>query len=95
MTALARELAAALAAELGADPTLAEALAQSIAPYLPENGHGGWLGAAEAAAYLGLGSLDALDRAVTAGLPYAQPHGPGGRRYFQRHRLDAWMQAGR
>lgn len=51
----------------------------------------GWVAASEAAAFLGLGSLDALDRLVHAGLPFAQPHGPGGRRYFSRHALNEWM----
>ena len=90
---LARELVTELAAELEADPVLAETIATTLAPYLPDHG-GGWLAAHAAAAYLGLGSLDALDRLVIAGLPYAQPHGPGGRRHFKRSALDAWMENG-
>lgn len=92
MTSLARELAAALADELASDPGLAEVLALTLAPYL-ESRDGGWLGPADAAAYLGLGSLDALDRLVTAGLPYSQPGGARGRRYFRRSELDRWMEA--
>lgn len=93
MTALGREMVAALAAELAADPVLAETVAATIAPYLQHSGQG-WLGASDASGYLGLGSLDALDRAVLAGLPYVQPHGPGGRRYFERAALDQWMRGG-
>ncbi len=89
---LARELITTLAAELAADPVLAETLADALAPHLPDHRGGGWLASHDAAAYLGLGSLDALDRAVTAGLPCAQPHGPRGRRYFKRSALDAWME---
>ena len=91
MSALARELSSTLAAELAADSHLAETLATAIAPHLPDHG-GGWLAAPDAATYLGFGSLDALDRAVIAGLPCAQPHGPGGRRYFKQAVLDAWME---
>lgn len=92
MTPLARELAAALADELAADPGLAEVLATALAPHL-ETREGGWLGPADAAAYLGLHSLDALDRLVSAGLPFSQPGGRRGRRYFRRSELDRWMEA--
>lgn len=92
MTPLARELAAALADELAADPGLAEVLATALAPHL-ETREAGWLGPADAATYLGLNSLDALDRLVTAGLPFAQPGGRRGRRYFRRSELDRWMEA--
>lgn len=88
---LARAIVASLAAELEADPAMAETLADALAPYLRDRG-AGWLAAPDAVGYLGLGSLDALDRAVSAGLPCAQPHGPGGRRYFKRSALDAWME---
>lgn len=92
MTPLTRELAAALADELAADPSLAEVLATALAPHL-EAREAGWLGPAEATAYLGLNSLDALDRLVAAGLPYSQPGGRRGRRYFRRSELDRWMEA--
>lgn len=91
MTPLTRELAAALADELAADPGLAEVLATALAPHL-EAREAGWLGPADAAAYLGLNSLDALDRLVVAGLPYSQPGGRRGRRYFRRSELDRWME---
>jgi hypothetical protein len=91
MSALSTALVAELADALGNDAALAERLADALAPHLPDRS-GGWLAAPDAATYLGLGSLDALDRAVVAGLPYAQPHGPGGRRYFKRAALDAWME---
>ena len=91
VSALSTALITELVTELAADPALAESLADVLAPYLPDRA-GGWLAAQEAATYLGLGSLDALDRAVLAGLPYAQPHGPGGRRYFKRSALDRWME---
>lgn len=90
MSALARELVAELAHAIRDDPGLGVELAQALEPYLPERG-GGWLSAQDAARYLGLGSLDALDRTVAVGLPYAQPGGPGGRRYFERAALEAWM----
>jgi hypothetical protein len=96
LSGLVREMLAALAEELDADPALAEMLAASLSPFLVDDSSTkGWLSASDAAGYLGLGSLDALDRAVIAGLPYAQPHGPGGRRYFERVQLDAWMRSGR
>lgn len=91
MTALARELAVALAMVLREDSALAFEVADALAPHLPDRS-AGWLAAPDAAAYLGLGSLDALDRLVRDGLPCVQPHGPGGRRYFSRRALDAWME---
>lgn len=87
---LAREMVAAIAQEVAHDPDLARDLAEALAPYLPQHG-GGWLAPADAVAYLGLGSLDALDRLVRDGLPCAQPSGPGGRRYFDPTALDCWM----
>jgi hypothetical protein len=91
---LARELISTIAAEVVADPDLARELADALAPHLTVGASGGWLSAQDAADYLGLGSLDALDRLVRDGLPCAQPNGPGGRRYFHRPTLDGWM-AGR
>lgn len=67
-------------------------LADALAPHLsgrPDTG--GWMGAQDAAEYLGLGSLDALDRLVRDGLPFSQPGGRGGRRMFRRDRIDDWM----
>jgi hypothetical protein len=93
MSVLADALVAEIADAVAADPDLAQRLATALAPHLPDR-TGGWLASHDAAAYLGLGSLDALDRAVNAGLPCAQPHGPGGRRYFNRAALDRWMEGG-
>lgn len=89
---LTREMVKAIAAEVAQDPDLARELAEALAPHLPGVGSG-WMGAQEAAAYLGLGSLDALDRFTSDGLPCSQPGGPGGRRYYSRNALDNWMKA--
>jgi len=89
---LVRELVAAIAVEIAQDPDLARDLADALAPHLPGVGSG-WIGAQEAAAHLGLGSLDALDRLTRDGLPCSQPHGPGGRRYYSRSAIDKWMMA--
>lgn len=70
-------------------------LADALAPYLPNTEPDRWMAAGEAVAYLGLGSLDALDRLVRDGLPCSQPSGPGGRRRFQQSRLDAWLEGRR
>lgn len=90
---LPRELIAAIVAELETDPELALQFAGAFAPYLSAQGTGGWIDAGSTVGYLGLSSLDALDRLVRDGLPCSQPHGPGGRRYFHRARLDAWMES--
>lgn len=76
------------------DSDLDAIAARVVAMLGDQNSADGWLAAPAAVEYLGLGSLDALDRAVIAGLPYAQPHGPGGRRYFRRRELDRWMEGG-
>lgn len=89
---LAREMVAALAVEVAQDANLARDLAEALAPHLPGAGSG-WMGAPEAVAYLGLGSLDALDRLTRDGLPCSQPSGSGGRRYYSRSALDRWMEA--
>lgn len=94
MSALGRELVATLADAIREHPALGTELAEALGPHLPEQG-GSWLSAHAAASYLGLSSLDAIDRAVAAGLPYAQPHGPRGRRYFERASLDRWMRESR
>jgi hypothetical protein len=84
-------LGQALLAQLDADDL--RELADALAPYLSGRpGSDGWMGAQDAVAYLGLGSLDALDRLVGEGLPCSQPSGPGGRRRFQKSCLDAWME---
>ena len=90
---LAREMVAAIAVEVAQDPDLGRDLAEALAPHLPDRA-GGWLQAPDAVAYLGLGSLDALDRFARDGLPCSQPGGPGGRRYFKRAELDRWMENG-
>jgi hypothetical protein len=87
---LAREIVSEMVRALRDDPSLADEVATVLAPHI-HGGGDGWLAAPDAVDYLGLGSLDALDRLVRDGLPYAQPHGPGGRRYFNRAALDAWM----
>ena len=89
---LAREMVAAITAEVAQDPDLARDLAEVLAPHLTGVGSG-WMGAPEAVKYLGLGSLDALDRFTRDGLPTSQPGGPRGRRYYSRNALDRWMEA--
>lgn len=86
--------AAALLREALADPAMRAEMAEALAPYLHGAVSGGWLTAPDAVAYLGLGSLDALDRLVRDGLPCTQPHGRGGRRYFERAAVDKWMRGG-
>jgi hypothetical protein len=88
---LAREMVAAIAAEVAQDPALARDLAEALAPYLAGDGVG-WMGAQDAATHLGLGSLDALDRLTREGLPCSQPSGTGGRRYYSRRAVDRWME---
>ena len=91
MTALGRELVAVLTATIANDADLAQEIADALAPY--PTASAGWMSATETVDYLGLGSLDALDRLVRDGLPCSQPHGPGGRRYFHPPAVDAWMRS--
>lgn len=87
---LGQEFAAAIATSIADDPELARDLAEALSPYRSRSR--GWLSANDAVAYLGLGSLDALDRLTREGLPCSQPHGPGGRRYFNPAQIDRWME---
>ena len=87
---LAREMIATIAAEIASDPILAETLAVALAPHLPTpEQDGGWLDTRDAAAYLGLPSVDQLHKLTSERrLPFSQER-PGSKCYFRRADLDA------
>ena len=89
-------LAAALLAELDAEALdeLAERLAPRLAGRLApaDAQQDGWLTTRDAAAYVGR-STTALHKLTAARqIPFEQD-GPGGRCYFRRSDLDAWMRS--
>ena len=92
MSILGHALVGELVAAVRADPSLAAALADALAPYLPRSDNGGgWLTTKDAAVYVGV-TVEALDKAARAGrIAYEQPSGVGGKRYFRREALDAWL----
>jgi excisionase family DNA binding protein len=78
-------LAVALAPRLA--PLLAERLLEHVE--LADSSPAGWMGSADAAAYLGL-TRHALDKLCAARtIPFEQDK-PGGKRWFQAADLDAW-----